>query len=92
MKKDKKNKKKNKDKFKKNTKLLPCPFCGKRIAIILTASELEDCDDTFEKLYGIENVAVVCTFNKGGCGATSGYRGSKKAAIKAWNKRSLKHK
>ena len=64
--------------------LKPCPFCGKSLAVLGTAAEI-DLDDE----EGAENQwAVVCDYHTGGCGATSGYRSTPEAAVEAWNRRS----
>lgn len=62
-------------------KLKPCPFCGGENLLVGTAREIEvDCGDD-------DSFAVCCNYRKGGCGAVSGYRDSKKEAIEAWNRR-----
>ncbi|MBR1749918.1 MAG: Lar family restriction alleviation protein [Ruminococcus sp.] len=72
------------------SKLKPCPFCGKSMTVRLTnAKELETCriDDCklgYEECYMI---AVVCDFNAGGCGASSGYAATEAEAVEKWNER-----
>ena len=84
--------------------LRECPFCGKKVAEFSTAWECELCanfeDDNvcpnyqdWEAEYVSDNGEcsihiVVCAANKGGCGASTGWRSSKKAAMEAWNGRS----
>lgn len=60
-----------------------CPFCGSLSVELSTAAEI-DMDD--EDCAG-EQWAVVCNYNNGGCGATSGYRNTPEAAVEAWNRR-----
>lgn len=67
-------------------KLKPCPFCGCKEIMIANCIELEDC----EKFEGCDEevyLTAVCNFNKGGCGASGGYRRTKEEAIEAWNRR-----
>lgn len=68
-------------------KLKPCPFCGKKDTLhIANFRELEECEN-FEGYNVTPYVAVVCDFNKGGCGASSGYRISSQKAVEVWNQR-----
>ena len=63
--------------------LKPCPFCGKSLAELGTAAEID-----MDTEPGADNErAVVCDYNAGGCGATSGYRNTPEAAVEAWNRR-----
>lgn len=56
-----------------------CPHCGKQEVLeIVCDDETEDCSYFY---------SIVCNLNKGGCGASGGYRDSKKEAIETWNKR-----
>ena len=77
-------------------KLRPCPMCGKDVAEITNAHNLENCanfesedcpcehyEDTGECAY----YSVVCDFTKGGCGCTGGFRITLEEAVKAWNRR-----
>ncbi len=61
--------------------LLPCPFCGATDAVRL------DDGDSWDFLPDGEPVtwAVVCDYNRGGCGGSGGFRDSQKDAIAAWN-------
>lgn len=77
-------------------KLKPCPFCGKNVAEISNAHDLEDCANFGDEncpceLYGDSETCsmylVVCGVDKGGCGASTGYRTTEERAIKAWNNR-----
>jgi len=68
-------------------KLLPCPFCGKQIAEIGNCKNMEECEH-FEECPAVEPyVCVVCSINKGGCGASTGYQEGVEKAIAAWNRR-----
>ena len=75
--------------------LLPCPFCGRSVAELTTAKELEYCkkfeEDTcpcFEFGEATCNLyTVVCNYQIGGCGATSGYFTDRDKAIMRWNTR-----
>lgn len=69
-----------------SNKLRGCPFCGKSVAYIADCHELQDCKN-FEACEGEGYVSVVCNFNKGGCGASSGYFRTTEEAIFAWNRR-----
>ncbi len=67
--------------------LLPCPFCGKQIAEIGTCKNMEECEH-FEECPAVEPyVCVVCSINRGGCGASTGYQEGVEQAIAAWNRR-----
>ena len=61
-------------------KLKPCPFCNNTNIVIGTSKELHGDDD-------VDDYAVCCNVNSGGCGACSGYSLSIGTAIKRWNKR-----
>ena len=67
-------------------KLLPCPFCGKQVALIDNCHELEDCEN-FERCESTGYYAVVRDVNEGGCGASGGYARTEHEAISAWNRR-----
>lgn len=76
--------------------LRECPYCGKKVAELITAKDLEECkhfeDDEcpcFEYFEGNHCTlyTVVCDYQKGGCGATSGYFVDKDKAIRRWNAR-----
>lgn len=81
--------------FETEVELLCCPFCGKTESLEFTdAKELEECakfesEDCpcYEEEPRCYCKAVVCSIQKGGCGATSGYAGSIEKAIKKWNVR-----
>ena len=73
-----------------NNTLLPCPFCGKQIAEIGNCKNMEECEH-FEECPAVEPyVCVVCSINKGGCGASTGYQEGVEKAIAAWNRRAGK--
>jgi Lar family restriction alleviation protein len=65
--------------------LARCPFCGKAAPIVrlMFSSEV----DLIDKHYSVDQLTVVCDARQGGCGATSGYKGTEEEAIQAWNKR-----
>ncbi len=71
--------------------LKSCPFCGKSVAEIDDAKELEDCpyfDDCDHAEYEQCSMhSVVCNIHKGGCGASSGYYVTVEDAVDAWNRR-----
>ena len=67
---------------KPDERLRPCPFCGSRVAPFVTRYWNEAVCDYEENEWH-----VVCNFNKGGCGGSSGVRGSELAAIELWNRR-----
>ena len=61
--------------------LKPCPFCGGQ-NIIGILKESQSLDDLSVPFY-----ALICSFNNGGCGASSGYYPTVEGAIDAWNRR-----
>ena len=68
-------------------KIEKCPFCGKQIAEIGNCKNMEECEH-FEECPAVEPyVCVVCSINKGGCGASTGYQDGVEKAIAAWNHR-----
>ena len=66
--------------------LKPCPFCGKRVAVLDTCKGVEECSH-FEDCGDTGYRTIVCDVNKGGCGASSGYYKSEAEAAEAWNRR-----
>lgn len=76
-------------------KLKPCPFCGNEMLDISNVRDCEDCGNfeqedvcpAFEPGKFCNMVFVVCSFYKGGCGASSGWRKTCEEAIDAWNRR-----
>lgn len=67
--------------------LKPCPFCGKKDTLELTSCvELEECAN-FESCDADPFVCVVCSSDKGGCGATGVYSDSEQGAFEKWNRR-----
>ena len=63
------------------TTLLPCPFCGKKVAGIYHDNPYSP--DRF----GDMMVSICCFVFDGGCGASSGWYDTKADAIAAWNRR-----
>lgn len=69
------------------TEIKPCPFCKSQKAPELSSCiDMEACVD-FEACESDGVFCVCCDFNKGGCGASSGFRFTKEEAIEAWNTR-----
>ena len=66
--------------------LKPCPFCGGQNIAVDSCKGLEECEN-FEECSSSEYHAIVCNWNKGGCGASSGYYLTLEKAIEAWNRR-----
>ena len=57
--------------------LAPCPFCGH--SEFVTIQDDMDCDMR-------ESYWVVCDYNMGGCGSSSGWRRDKEKAVALWNR------
>ncbi len=73
--------------------LRECPFCGKDVATITTAKELEDCT-RFEDAQCPALVweecrykKIVCDVREGGCGASTGFAFSLEKVVQKWNGR-----
>ena len=69
-------------------KLKPCPFCGGTKIFVGSVAEIEltdECDENYDSYNS--QFQVVCDFNVGGCGASSGSYRRKTTAIEAWNRR-----
>lgn len=71
--------------------LLPCPFCGKRDSIRLTAAS-EMWDEESEGAFPhTDSYAVFCSASSedalSGCGGSGGYFLTKADALSAWNRR-----
>ena len=63
-------------------KLKPCPFCRKSDSVaVYSAAEISK--DPNE----LECYAVCCDIEKGGCGATGGYKDTPEEASENWNQR-----
>ena len=75
--------------------LISCPFCGKNVATISTVADCELCAnfeeeevcEAYEESGSCGMKFVVCAFNAGGCGASSGWHKTEQEAIDAWNNR-----
>lgn len=67
------------------SELKPCPFCGRQNIELDSSKELEEYEN-FEECHS-EYYTLVCDWNKGGCGASSGFYPTIKEAIEAWNRR-----
>ena len=67
----------------------PCPFCGKNVPHVGTVAEHEYmCEDDIGYWFGSTHFDVVCDFNNGGCGASTGKNyATAEEAIEAWNRR-----
>lgn len=78
--------------------LRECPYCGKSVAMVTNARDLEEC----RKFEDEENCpcfedysnpcrlyTVVCDYHEGGCGATSGWFTNREKAIERWNTRGV---
>ena len=66
--------------------LKPCPFCNTRRAELMTLAEIELIDNPTE--YQMSHYGVVCDYQSGGCGASTGWHyASEEDAIEAWNRR-----
>ena len=66
--------------------LKPCPFCKTRRSILMTLAEIELIDTPTE--YQMSHYGVVCDYQSGGCGASTGWQyTSEEDAIEAWNRR-----
>lgn len=71
-----------------------CPFCGKIESVeFANLREEEECnmfdDDRCPAFESCEcsGVYVICSVNKGGCGASSGFAWRKDKAVELWNRR-----
>lgn len=81
-------------------KLNVCPFCGKDVAEVSSVRDCEECANfesemcpEFEKRNEVDTAIcgkfIVCNFNRGGCGASSGWYPTVEEAVVAWNKRAV---
>ena len=66
--------------------LSPCPFCGKDIAMFTKCQEMKFCPDYRSCPEG-HYICAVCSFQRGGCGASTGFFPTPKEAADAWNER-----
>ena len=67
---------------KQDERLRACPFCGSE-----TAPHTTRYWDAERHCYRESDWVVICNFNGGGCGSSSGVRGSEDEAIELWNRR-----
>ena len=66
----------------------PCPFCSKTDSLVIESCvDLQDCKnyDKCDEEYSYR--AVICSFNRGGCGASGGFAKTREEAIAKWNRR-----
>lgn len=69
--------------------LKPCPFCGKSVAYVDSVAN-HGMMDEYESNYSWSSTHydVVCDYNSGGCGASTGKdNATPEEAIEAWNRR-----
>lgn len=66
-------------------KLLPCPFCGSTTAPVRIARKDADwlCADECQG----KGHFVICDYTRGGCGASTGWKRTKKEIVATWNTR-----
>lgn len=71
------------------SELKPCPFCGKTVANVATVAEHEYTDkDSVGYGFASTHFDVVCDYENGGCGASTGKQyDTPEEAIDAWNRR-----
>ena len=69
--------------------LIPCPFCGKDVAVVLNVAELEHMDEGDPQYdRAMNRFAVACNYTAGGCGASTGmWYTSPETAAEGWNRR-----
>lgn len=62
---------------------VPCPFCGKSVALVGSLFEISGGEDS--SAFCHDHYSVVCNYNEGGCGASTGQQHkTAESAIKAW--------
>lgn len=74
-----------------------CPFCGKidtiDFADLKTEEMCGDCGDDrcpcYKEDTTCNGVFVVCSFSRGGCGASGGWAWNKESAVEKWNRRNV---
>lgn len=71
-------------------KIKACPFCGNATAPRFSTIKATNECNRFEECDDCTVLCIVCSFDKGGCGATSGYRADRQKTIDAWNRRESK--
>ncbi len=67
--------------------LAACPFCGLDAADFTDCQELQACETWRKCPVESRYVAVVCSFYRGGCGASTGFYPNAATAALKWNHR-----
>jgi hypothetical protein len=65
---------------------MPCPFCGKDVAIFVNCQEMRVCAD-YRKCEDSHYLSVACSYQHGGCGVSTGFFPTAEEAADAWNRR-----
>lgn len=63
-----------------------CPFCGKDAALFARCNEVSACGG-WQECSSAKYVTVVCSFQHGGCGSSTGFYPTPEEAVAAWNRR-----
>ncbi len=70
----------------KQFSLSACPFCGKDVALFARCNEVSACGG-WRECSSAKYVTVVCSFQRGGCGSSTGFYPTPAEAEAAWNRR-----